>query len=250
MTTPDPRICSPGPTPRSIRTGNGQVIELPPDWELLPPGDATLTRRVKQGGPTWTVQDRRGKRTFSQGVWAPARIIAQVRAEIEAERATPAYEAARRSQARRRERVQQDYQEDFAAAVRSFLAFAPRYAELAVDLADRVTTLATPIGSGTVARTERIPLPRRAEAAVIAWLRHQTTGYDHMSVARVKGARREVRRELAQRSRELLERYRRGLDTPADCPLRQALSQAPRKEQAPQPLPPRTTAYDDFFLED
>ena len=97
MTTPDPRICSPGPTPRSIRTGNGQVIELPPDWELLPPGDATLTRRVKQGGPTWTVQDRRGKRTFSQGVWAPARIIAQVRAEIEAERATPAYEAARRA---------------------------------------------------------------------------------------------------------------------------------------------------------
>jgi hypothetical protein len=45
-----------------------------------------------------------------------------------------------------------------------------------------------------------------------------------MQIARVKGLRREVRRELAQRSRDLLARYRRGdAVDPAMCPLRRAL---------------------------
>ena len=37
-----------------------------------------------------------------------------------------------------------------------------------------------------------------------------TTGYDSMQIPRVKGMRREVRRLLADRSRQLLGRYRRG----------------------------------------
>jgi len=188
MNETDARICSPGPRPRSIRTPSGEILDLPADWELLPPGDATLTRRVKQAAPTWTVQEKRGRRTFSQGVWAPAAVIAIIRAGIESERSTPAYAAARRAQARRRERVQHEYEGDFAEAVLAFLGFAPRYADLAAELARRVVAHATPIGSGTVARTERIPLPQRAESAVIAWLRHQTTAYDHLSVPRVKGA--------------------------------------------------------------
>jgi hypothetical protein len=75
-----------------------------------------------------------------------------------------------------------------------------------------------------VARTERIPLASRAEAAVIAWMRHQTTGYDHMSIARIKGERRAVRRELAGISREILEVYRAGKPAPENCPLKAALS--------------------------
>jgi hypothetical protein len=75
-----------------------------------------------------------------------------------------------------------------------------------------------------VARTKRIPIERRAEAAVIAWMRHQTTGYDSMKIARVKGQRREVRRMLAQRSKELLGAYRRGDLITATCPLAKALS--------------------------
>ena len=63
-------------------------------------------------------------------------------------------------------------------AVRDFLAFAPAYADLAEKLADAVSAHATPVGSGTVARTARIPSHERAEAAVIAWMRHQTTAYD------------------------------------------------------------------------
>jgi hypothetical protein len=35
-------------------------------------------------------------------------------------------------------------------------------------------------------------------------MRHQTTGYDGMAIPRVKGKRREVRRTLATRSKELL----------------------------------------------
>jgi hypothetical protein len=45
-----------------------------------------------------------------------------------------------------------------------------------------------------------------------------------MSIARVKGARHEVRCALARRSRELLERYRGGQDAAPDCPLAKALA--------------------------
>jgi hypothetical protein len=97
----------------------------------------------------------------------------------------------------------------------------------AADLADRlakaVTDHATPVGSGTVARTKRIPVEQRAEAAVIAWMRHQTTGYDSLVIPRVRGKRREVGRILAQRSKELLSRYRRSQAVGDECPLKKAL---------------------------
>ena len=75
-----------------------------------------------------------------------------------------------------------------------------------------------------MARTKRISIEQRAEAAVIAWMRHRTTGYDHMAIPRVKGQLREVRRMLARRSQVLLDRYRRGEATPEGCPLRKALA--------------------------
>jgi len=90
-------------------------------------------------------------------------------------------------------------------------------------LAHAVSDHATPVGSGTVARTKGIPVEQRAEAAVIAWMRHQTTGYDGMVIPRVKGKRREVRRLLARRSQQLLERYRRGDAANDRCPLAAAL---------------------------
>jgi hypothetical protein len=42
----------------------------------------------------------------------------------------------------------------------------------------------------TLARTKRISVEQRAEAAVIAWMRHKTTGYDGMVIPRVRGKRR------------------------------------------------------------
>jgi hypothetical protein len=98
-----------------------------------------------------------------------------------------------------------------------------KYADLADRLARAVAAHATPFGSGTVARTQRIPIEQRAGAAVIAWLRHQTTSYDEMAIPRVKGKRREVRRMLARRSQGLRECYRRGVAV-SDCPLQKALT--------------------------
>ena len=91
-------------------------------------------------------------------------------------------------------------------------------------LADAVTLHATPVGSGAVARTERIPIHERAGAVVIAWMRHQTTAYDEMRIPRIKEKRRETRRLLAEKSRQLREVYRKGLSTSTtDCTLQRAL---------------------------
>jgi hypothetical protein len=161
---------------------------------------------------------------FSRGIWAPRETIEQVQEALAADRSTAAYSKRREADTRRREAQQAEYVEDFQAAVVAFLAFHGRHAELAQEFAQAVAEHATPVGSGTVARTKRIPIERRAEAAVIAWMRHQTTGYDSMKIARVKGQRREVRRMLAQRSKELLGAYRRGEPISSACPLARALA--------------------------
>ncbi len=215
---------SPGPTPNTVRSPSGQVLTAPAGWILLPPGDAALTRRVKVAGDHWVVAEKRGRKVFSRGIWAPTATIERIRAELAAERSTEAFAKRREADGRRREKAQAEYVEDFGAAVVAFLDFHPRYVDLANRLARAVTEHATPVGSGTVARTKRIPVEQRAEAAIIAWMRHQTTGYDSLAIPRVKGERREVRRMLAQRSRELLDRYRRGEPAPQGCPLQRALS--------------------------
>lgn len=223
------RMVAPGTSQRTVCTADGLILDVPADWELLPPGDAALTRRVKAGGPTWTVQEKKGRRTYSRGIWAPKDRIAKIRADLETERGTEAYAKRRVAQTARRQRQQTEYVEDFRAAVLDFLSFAPRHARLAERLADAVTQHATPVGSGTVARTQRIPIQRRAESAVVAWLRHATTAYDHMKIPRVRGKRREVRRMLAEQSRRLLDTYRTGLEIPAACPLQRALSDIPQR---------------------
>ena len=221
MTT---QIFLPGPVLNTVRTHTGQILPVPHGWEFLAPGDAALTRRVKAAGDHWLLQEKVGRKVFSRGVWAPAATITQVRSELAAERSTDAYAKKQAAGAKRREKIQREYVEDFRGAVLDFLGFHQRHATLAAALATAVTNHATPVGSGTVARTQRIPIERRAEAAVIAWMRHQTTAYDSMKIARVKGQRREVRRMLAQRSKELLGAYRRGEPAGVGCPLSRALA--------------------------
>ncbi len=219
------KVFSPTPDPRRVRAPDGTIHPVPDGWALLPPGDTGLTRRVKAAGPTMAVAEKRGRKVFSRGVWAPAENIEKARAGLEAERATESYAKRREADARRRARAQADYVREFEAEVLAFLRFAPAFRELGERLAQAVTAHATPVGSGTVARTKRIEVDRRAEAAVIAWMRHQTTAYDHMAIARIKGMRREVRRELAEISRVLLDLHRR--DAPhavASCPLCKAIA--------------------------
>jgi len=217
------RITQPGPAPGTVRLSNGEVLVPPGDWALLPPGDAALTGRVKKG-PHWAVQEKRRNKIMSLGVWAPAATIEQHRHQLLQERADPAYSRKLAASRHKRALEQETYVEDFAGAVLTFLAFTPPHAHLAKRLAAAVTAHATPVGSGTVARTKRIPLETRARAAVIAWLRHATTTYDSMVIPRIKGARRETRSLLAKESLRLLHHYRTpGGLIPSLCPLKKAL---------------------------
>ncbi|MBQ7178746.1 MAG: DUF2293 domain-containing protein, partial [Victivallales bacterium] len=84
--------------------------------------------------------------------------------------------------------------EDFEKAVLEFLGFHKRYAELAVRLAKVITEFTTLVSSGTIARTQRIPIGQRARAAVIAWMRYNTTDYDHD--AQVRGQTPQVNTQV------------------------------------------------------
>ena len=205
---PESLTLAPTEDPRRFRAPDGTLRSPPAGWVCLPPGDAGLTRRVKLAGPSWVVVEKRGRKVFSQGLWAPAQHIEAARAKLEAERSTETYAKRREGDALRRERAQEEYVREFSAELLGFLRFSPRWQLLAGALAVAVTNHATPVGSGTVARTGRIPVAQRAEAAVIAWMRHQTTAYDRMAIPRVKGKRREVRGELAGISRAILDLHR------------------------------------------
>ncbi|RRJ96409.1 DUF2293 domain-containing protein [Opitutaceae bacterium TAV4] len=225
--------------PGHVQTSGGVLLPIPSEWALLPPGDAALSRRIKADGPSWTVIEVKGNKRFSRGIWAPAARIEALRAELHIERADPAYQKKLDAGRARRAAEQADYEKEFYAAVHRYLAFAPRYANEAAAMARAITAHAVPVGSGTVARTERIPVEQRAEAATIAWMRHQTTAYDHMTIPRVAGRRREVRRMLARRSTQLLDQYRQGRDIDAArCPLAQALMQARTFPASPPAMPP------------
>ena len=216
-------IYLPGPKLNTVRAADGSVLPVPEGWIFFPPGDAALTRRVKAAGEHWVLQEKVGRKTFSRGIWAPVATVERIRAELQIERSTESFARKKEAGAKRREKAQAEYVEDFLGAVIAFLDFHPSHSSLAERLAQSVTLHATPVGSGTVARTQRIPIEQRAEAAVIAWMRHQTTGYDDMVIPRVKGKRREVRRMLAQRSKQLLAQYRDGEPAGNDCPLKRAL---------------------------
>lgn len=217
------RIVKPGFKIGTVISEENEVLTPPADWEFLPAGDAPLTRNVKKMGPSWQVQVQKGRRKISKGVWAPAAHITLAKRELEAKRATPEYARKRATDLKRRERKHNQYVDDFYSATLEFLNFHPSYQSYAEKLARAVSEHATPVGSGTVARTERIPLAERVQAAVIAWMRHQTTSYDRMSIARVKGRRREVRRMLAERSVRILSHYRSGQSLEEGCPLHKAL---------------------------
>ena len=205
----------------------GKKVMIPQGWIFLPAGDAGLTRKVKARTRFWRLQARMGRRIISKGIWADETVIQQARAEVEAQRSSSGYQKRLEGDRRRRAGRQKAYEAEFFEAVCSYLGFAPCYQDLEKSMAGAVTLHAIPVGSGSVARTTRIPLEERAAHAVIAWMRHQTTVYDSMTIARVKGERRRVRRLLAQQSKALLAGYRQGRAIEPDCPLLKALEHSP-----------------------
>lgn len=209
---------------KSVLLHDGAPVVPPEGWICVPSGDPGLTRRLKAAGDYWVLVHTRRGRVEAIGLWTDGGTVGRVKAELEKERSDPGFRKKREAAARARERKQADYEQEFRLALLRFLSFDEKWSGFAEQLADAVTAHAVPVGSGTVARTRRIPLEQRAEAAVIAWMRHQTTAYDRMAIPRVRGSRREVRRRLAEHSRRILERYRAGEDIDLrSCPLAAAL---------------------------
>lgn len=217
------RIVKPGNKDRLIGE-KGENLVPPVGWAFLPAGDAGITRKVTSQRQYWRVEVKKGRRTISLGIWASATTIALAQAEVQAVRLTDEYKKKRVSELTRREKKQEQYDAEFCQAVEIYLNFHDNYKAMEKKLAKAVTVHAIPVGSGTVARTQLIPIAERAAHAVIAWMRHQTTAYDKLKIARIKGERRAVRRTFAQQSVALLENYRNGREIAPNCPLLKALN--------------------------
>lgn len=202
---------------------NGVFVDMPPGWDFIPSGNPALTRRLKAAGPYWIVRQKFGRKEYTVGLCAPADTAQLLKEQLEAEHSSPEYLKKLEAERERRRKKEELYSMEFRAAIVAFLDFHEKWASLAEELAAVISEFTTPVGSGTVARTSRIPIEERAKAAVIAWMRHNTTDYDTRHIQHAAGARREVRRSLAGESMELLKKYRKGLDTGEDCPLRAAL---------------------------
>lgn len=110
-----------GPTPDTVRSADGRVPAVPEGWILLSPGDAALTRRVEAAGDPWVVAEKKGRKVFSRGVWAAAATIQRNRVDLDGERSTEGFAKKKEADARRRDKAQADYVEDFFGAVVAFL---------------------------------------------------------------------------------------------------------------------------------
>ena len=213
------------PSAKGVLIGQkGEILTPPEDWSFLPAGDTGITRKVTSKGTFWRVEVKKGRRTISLGIWAPSRTIEQAQQDVKEVRLTDEYKKKQTYAVERREKKQVQYDAEFCQAVEQFLNFHNKYKELEKNLAKAVTDHAIPVGSGTVARTQLIPIEERAALAVIAWMRHQTTAYDDLKIAHVKGERRAVRKSLAQQSVALLASYREGRAATEHCPLQKALN--------------------------
>lgn len=217
------RIVNPGPN-GSLTDEKGSKLVPPVDWTFLPAGDAGITRKVTSKGNFWRVQIKKGRRTITKGIWAPAQIIEQAQTEVRNNRSTYEYEKKRQYTLKQRQKKQDEYELTFCKEVQSFLNFHEIHKTTEQRIAKAVTTHAIPVGSGTVARTSMIPIEERAARAVIAWMRHNTTAYDNLDIARIKGERRAVRRMLAEQSVTLLNKYRRNNQIDSNCPLQKAIT--------------------------
>lgn len=210
-----------------LKDKDGIIFLVPLGWENLPAGDASVTRKLKSLAPTWAVQEKKGKKIFSHGVWAATEYIQAAQALVALQRADPV-NLNKLAQAKiRRDKNEAVFGEDFLQAIVQFLNFDPKYQSVMDKVAALIKEHAAPVGSGTVARSASVTIGDKASLAVMAWMRHQISHYDSIPVARVKGARRLLRRKIAQQSQCILAKYRNGSDIDVNaCPLYKALQKA------------------------
>ena len=200
----------------------GKETRVPHDWMFVKSGDAALTRRIKAKTDCFRVmKDGRKKRVQAVGLFAARSVVEKIQKDLETERSQPEYQRRLDSSRRYREKKESEYVGDFEESIFQFLHFTPSHHALAREMSTLIAEHATPVGSGTVARTKLLPLEQRAELATWAWLRHAITDYDHMKIPNKKGVRRQVRHKLKLQNRRILECYRSsGRTPPSNCPLR------------------------------
>jgi hypothetical protein len=116
------RIVNSGPH-GGLTGEKGEVLVPPSTWTFLPSGDAAITRRVTSYGYYWRLEVKKGRRTISLGVWAPAATIIKAQEEVKAVRLTEEYKKKRISELNRREKKQELYDAEFCNAVESYLNF-------------------------------------------------------------------------------------------------------------------------------
>jgi hypothetical protein len=154
-------------------------LELPADWEFLRSGDTFVTKQVKAAGVYWNAWRPRGKSRPHRrklGLFAPTTAISHARAE--AERTAERRAQQRVVNARHRDKVEETYRVQFAAAVVAWLDFAPEHNGLAEEIANTAAERAVAVGSGRVGRTKVLALEERAALAARATIRHGFTDYD------------------------------------------------------------------------
>ena len=137
---------------------NGQPVTPPEGWAFLPAGDAGVTRKVSSAGVFWRVQVKMGRRIISKGLWAPKNTIELAVLQMQSTRQTELYQKKVEAAKRRREKIQTEYVDDFCHQVECFLNFHPIYKDMGAKMAKLVSLHATPVGSGTVARTATISI--------------------------------------------------------------------------------------------
>ena len=160
-------------------------LSLPDGWVFVPSGDAFVTREVKKG-PHWVLLKRRKGYTATLGVFCPETSLAAAeRRRVE----TAASRARQRVVGRAsRERAEERYRAELENAIINFLAFKPKHEALAREIARGTVAQATPVGSGRVGRTRKLPLSQRAELAARAYIRHRHTDYDERLAKASEGA--------------------------------------------------------------
>jgi hypothetical protein len=183
-------------------------IEIPDGWELLPSGDAFLTRRVKAAGVYWVAWKPRSSSSRHRrliGVWAPAVAIAAAHAE--AEQTAEKRERARQHGAISRARAAERDRLDLEAAIIGFLDFADQHRALAREIAAGAAGRAAVVGSGRVGRTRTISLEERAALAARAYIRHNLTSYDDELVDREVWDDEFLYREVKRSAQEAVDRF-------------------------------------------
>jgi len=154
-------------------------VEIPADWDLLPTGDAFMTRTVKAGGVywyAWKPRTRSRPHRRLAGLWAPRGVIEEAKAR--AARTAAERERRRVVSAQHRADAEERYRGQLATAVRVFLDFAPEHTALAEAIAENASVRAAVVGSGRVGRTRKLGVEERAALAARAYIRHCYTNYE------------------------------------------------------------------------